>query len=55
MDKNWYESKTVQGAILFIGIVYLQKMGFVDSSILTEFIKSIGGLWGIYGARDAIK
>ena len=54
MKKDWYKSQTIQGAVAFLAVVYLQKMGYVDSSMVTEAVKTIGAGWGIYGARDAL-
>lgn len=55
MNKKWYESKTVWGALFFVVAKFLVNSGFADASWFTELAQAFGIGWGVYGIRDAIK
>ena len=54
MNKNFWESKTLWGFGIAALVVLAQTFGLVDSNVLTETIKTLSGLFGVYGLRDSI-
>ena len=52
--KPIYTSKTIWGFGVAGLIVLLQTFGFLDQTTLTEALKTLTGLFGIYGIRSAI-
>ncbi len=54
MKKNWYQSKTVQGAVIFALTGFLTQVGWLPESLVTELVIWVSGLWTVYGARVAL-
>lgn len=54
MDKNIWQSKTVWGFGLALAVAGLQSMGLIDQTVISELVKYLSGIFGVYGARDAL-
>lgn len=54
MEKPIYQSKTLWGFGVAGLILLLQNLGLIDSTTLAEAIKTLSGLFGIYGIRSAL-
>ena len=54
MNKSWYKSKTIQGAVIFAITGFLTQVGWLPETLVTELVTWLSGLWAVYGARDAL-
>ena len=50
VDKKWYMSKTVWGAVLVLGGAVISALGYPD---LSNALIGVGASLGIVGIRDA--
>lgn len=55
MKKNWYQSKTVWGALVFAVSSFLIKADVVGPSFVTDLLQYASAFWTAYGFRDAIQ
>jgi len=54
MDKQWFKSKTVWGALLFAISSFLTQSELLPANLVTELVQWFGVSLGVYGIRDAM-
>ena len=54
MDKSIFASKTFWGFGVALAIAGLQSAGFIDPNVVTELLKYVSGIVGVWGVRSAL-
>ncbi len=54
MEKNWYQSKTIWGGLLFAASAFATQTGLLPPTVVTGFVQWVGAALGVTGLRDAL-